>query len=420
MNKKPEFVAQRLKLNDLIADAREAFHNGKLLLGHASELSRLRDDEQESALKWMLQQHKEVRTVSRWKKTRIIPGVPELRLWIQQNLFLDLSKAPFDTSDTNLNPKMGACAACQFRTGNQPALFGDVKKGDTCTAPPRWLAKRDATLINLANATAKELGVKSVLKIGIGHASWNDPKVPVDVYIYYDSGVRIVKQGSECLHTKPGLITWIGHAEDGGSLKAGDSIQVCTKAVDCPTHKKVDSRPERPKKSFEQMADTRIANLQNELPQRARGALIRAVIENTGKERRVLSATDKTRFELIAGQMHRDLYFDRHRDLCKLMGVEPAQDRSHELKDWRTTSLEMFQGKPVALMVAMVLMHRYHVGNYCGPDADPLKPLLRVYKVEVKAIEKKIKAEIAAKIGLIRATLKKRKARQTASAKVAS
>jgi len=29
------------------------------------------------------------------------------------------------------------------------------------------------------------------------------------------------------------------------------------------------------------------------------------------------------------------------------------------------------------MMVAVVLMHRYHVGHNFGPDTDPLKPLLR-------------------------------------------
>jgi len=416
VNKRPEYVMQRLKLNDLIPAAKSAVQQDKLLLGHASELARLRTDEQEATLKWLLRQSKDVRTSEGWKKARVIPGIPELRLWIQQNLFLDLKNAPFDTTDPNLSPSMGACTDCQFRTGNQPGLFGDIKRGDICTAAPCWLAKRNATIVKLAATTAKELGVKSVLKVGIGHATWNDPKVPVDAYLEYGSAARVVKEGSECQHTKPGVITWIAYPGDAGSQKVGDTVLVCVRANDCPTHKKVDSRAERPKKSFEEKADTRIGNLRKDLPQRIRAALIRGVIEAALKRSRPSSTADKLKFDLAANQMHADLFFDRHRDLCKLMEVEPTTDRNGQGKDWRGATREMFQGYPVAMMVAMVLMHRYHIGHDLGGDTDPLKPLLRVYKVDAKAIERRIAGDTAAKISSIQAVLKKRNTKQASKA----
>jgi hypothetical protein len=99
------------------------------------------------------------------------------------------------------------------------------------------------------------------------------------------------------------------------------------------------------------MGDTRIANLQHDFPQRVRGALIRAVVEAARKDRRNLSPADKTRFELMASQMHHDLYFDRHRDLCKLMEVEPILDKPGQSKDWRRSSENMFDDNPIAMMV---------------------------------------------------------------------
>jgi ParB family chromosome partitioning protein len=172
IGKKPDLVAQRMKLRDLIEPAKAAFLKGKMLLGHAFELARLREDEQEQALAWMLERGRDIQTPNGWKRLRIMPGVPELKLWIQEHLFLDLTKAPFDTADINLNPAMGSCANCQFRTGNQPALFKDVGQKSTCTVPDCWKIKRDATLINLAASTAKELGVESVLKVGFGYPHW--------------------------------------------------------------------------------------------------------------------------------------------------------------------------------------------------------------------------------------------------------
>lgn len=129
VHKRPIDVARSLKLNDLIDAAKKSFRHGTILAGHAFEFSRLREDEQKQALQWMLQNHREARTENGWTRHQIIPSVQELKLGVQQNLFLDLNQAPFDPADPALNRKMGACADCKFRSGNQPALFGDIKKG---------------------------------------------------------------------------------------------------------------------------------------------------------------------------------------------------------------------------------------------------------------------------------------------------
>jgi ParB/RepB/Spo0J family partition protein len=221
-------VARYLKLNDLIAAGKAAFRKDQILLGHALELSRLREDEQKSALEWMLSKDKEVRTEQGWTRHRLIPSVQELKLWVQQNLFPDLTRAPFDTADVSLNRKIGACTECQFRSGNQPALFGDLKKGDVCTVPPCWMIKRNASILKQAKSLARELGVDSVLKVGIGYASWNNAKIPVDVYVEYRSDARIVKKGDECKSTKAGLVTWIARSGDNTTLKVGDKVHVCT------------------------------------------------------------------------------------------------------------------------------------------------------------------------------------------------
>ena len=415
VHKKPDYVARYIKLNDLIATAKTAFRKNQILLGHAFELSRLREDEQKRALQWMLANREEVRTAKGWTKQHLMPSVQELKLWVRQNLFLDLSQAPFDPADAALNGKMGACRDCKFRSGNQPALFGDIEKGDICTVPPCWEAKRNATITNQTVAVAKELGVDTVLKVGIGYANWNSSDIPVDVYVEYGSDARLVKEGQECNTTKPGLVTFVAQSGNGGSIKVGDKVRVCTKAASCPKHKHVDSRAERPKKSYEQTATTRISNLRQEIPQRVRAALIRAVVEAAQKERRPLSTSDKTTFALLARQMHQDLFFDRHRDLCKLMGVVPSEDKLHG-KNWRAASAKMFDSNPVALMVAMTLMHRYHVGSHHSLS-DPLKTLLQIYRVNASAVAKKTKADVQTKIGGIQGALVRRKAKLAKAAK---
>jgi ParB family transcriptional regulator, chromosome partitioning protein len=408
VGKEPDDIEKSLKLQSLTEAAKTAFRKNLIVLGHAFELCRLREDEQKQALAFLTQSTREVNQPSGGRKNvKVMPGVPDLKLWIQQNLFLDLEKAPFDTQDATLNKEMGACSTCQFRTGNQPVLFSDVRKGDICTVPSCWKEKRNTTVINIANAAAQELGVHSVLKIGIGYRSWNESKVPVDAYIEYGTEFRIVAEGSECDHTKPGVITWIGSPSDAGRRTLQDRVFVCTKSSSCAKHNKVGSRGPTPRKSYEQMADTRIHNLRESIPQRVRAALIQAVTEKAKAKSRNLSSAERIEFDLVARQMHQDLFFDRHRDLCKLMNVEPGLDR-YKNKDWRATSRKMFDKNPVALMTAMVLMHRYHVGT-CGPEGDPLKLLVQVYKVDATAIEKRVKAEIGERIASIQTSLKKHK-----------
>ncbi len=416
VHKSSDHVARYVKLNDLLAAAKTAFRKHQILLGHAFELSRLRTDEQEKALKWMLANHREARAEKGWVKHRMVPSVDELKLWVRENLFLDLGKAPFDTADATLNPKMGACVDCKFRSGNQPALFSDVGKGDICTVPPCWQTKRNEAIAVQVKTVAKELGAKTVLRVGIGYASWNDSKVPVDMYIEHGSDARLVKEGQECTNTKTGLVTWVAQSTRG--LRVGDKVRVCPKAESCSKHKHIDSRANRPKKSYDEMATTRISNLRQQIPQQVRAALIRAVVQAAQKQRRPLSPADKMKFGLLARQMHHDLFFDRHRDLCRLMGVEPLLDR-YKSKDWRGASAKMFDTNPLALMVAMTLMHRYHVGSY-DHHADPLKPLLQVYRVNTKALEKQTTAGIQARIAGIKASLERRKAKLAKSAKKAN
>ena len=61
----------------------------------------------------------------------LIP-VRELAAWIESNILLELSVAPFSKSDEALVPEAGSCANCPKRTGFNTLLFSDVRK-DSCT-----------------------------------------------------------------------------------------------------------------------------------------------------------------------------------------------------------------------------------------------------------------------------------------------
>ncbi|MGB6474890.1 MAG: hypothetical protein WBF04_12605 [Candidatus Sulfotelmatobacter sp.] len=68
-----------------------------------------------------------------------------LAAWIESNILLQLTSAPFDKQDETLVPEAGSCVNCPKRTGFNKLLFPDVRK-DSCTSPDCFRAKIDASV----------------------------------------------------------------------------------------------------------------------------------------------------------------------------------------------------------------------------------------------------------------------------------
>lgn len=133
IGKSVSYIYQRLKLAELVPAAKKAFQEEKITAGHAILLARLQPLEQKEGLDYCQ---------DRWRK----PSVRDLGDWIQQNVHLDLAKAPWKKDDADLVPAAGACTTCPKRTGFAKALFPDVDKGDTCTDPKCFREKGHALI----------------------------------------------------------------------------------------------------------------------------------------------------------------------------------------------------------------------------------------------------------------------------------
>ena len=153
VGKSPAYVLGRLKLIELIPTVQKAFYEGKLTVGHALEIARLQPPDQEKAFSECFPDHRGASAVLKDRGAQATITVRGLRQWIQREIHLDLSAAPFDANDPNLLPSAGACSVCPKRTGNNPILFPDIKKRDTCTDPACFGQKRDA----LVQLRVKEL-----------------------------------------------------------------------------------------------------------------------------------------------------------------------------------------------------------------------------------------------------------------------
>jgi ParB family chromosome partitioning protein len=122
-----KYVYARLRLLHLIEEAQQAFYIGKLTVAHAFEVARLQPNDQRRAIAECFPHHRSTTAVLKDKRAEAVT-VRSLREWIEREIHLDLSNAPFDPRDEKLLPAAGSCAACPKRTGNNPLLFPEVRQ----------------------------------------------------------------------------------------------------------------------------------------------------------------------------------------------------------------------------------------------------------------------------------------------------
>jgi len=121
LGKNEAFVAKFRSLNQLIKPFMEWYRAGLIYTDDAIAYSRLPEKEQKRI-------HKEMK--SRGGK----PDHPENFAgdYYLEKAHVNLGDAPFDTKDAQLVPVAGACSKCPKCTGNQRALFSDIKQKDIC------------------------------------------------------------------------------------------------------------------------------------------------------------------------------------------------------------------------------------------------------------------------------------------------
>src|SRR5271156_2329431 len=90
-----KYVYARLRLTHLVAEVQEAFYAAKLTVAHAFEIARLQPDDQRRALAECFPQHKTAAAVLKDKKAEAVT-VRDLREWIEREIHLDITNAPFD------------------------------------------------------------------------------------------------------------------------------------------------------------------------------------------------------------------------------------------------------------------------------------------------------------------------------------
>lgn len=142
VGRSPSYVYQRMKLQELVDEARQALVDGEINAGHAIQIARLQPEQQTMCMEIFDGDRRET------------PSVRDLSNWIHNEILTDLHSAGFKKDDADLLPDAGPCTECPKRTGYQPELFADICKRDYCTDPDCFHAKL-AALVERRRAELK-------------------------------------------------------------------------------------------------------------------------------------------------------------------------------------------------------------------------------------------------------------------------
>jgi ParB family chromosome partitioning protein len=141
--KSEHYIAIRLKLNDLVPEVKKDYLANKMSLAAALVIARLEPDDQ-----------REVQEECQDYGSDNYQPVEDIQDHIERSIMCDLKQAPFKKDDATLNPAMGPCTTCQFRTGaNQ--LFADVKNKDRCTKKACFQIKKDVFALRIIKETVE-------------------------------------------------------------------------------------------------------------------------------------------------------------------------------------------------------------------------------------------------------------------------
>ncbi|MBV8629649.1 MAG: ParB/RepB/Spo0J family partition protein, partial [Silvibacterium sp.] len=225
--KSPTYVGARARLAELAPAVTEAFAKDEIGVGHALLLARLQRDQQKEALSACYQES----YASGGKPKRILLPVSHLRQWIEHNILLDLTAAPFSKEDAQLVSEAGSCLECPKRTGHNTMLFAEIgaSQPDSCSDPKCYQGKLDAHVKQTIAAKPK------LVQISTGFATRNDGStvIPRNKYLEIrqeppkNKHQRDWPEYKKCKYTTEAIVT-------EGSEK-GEIKRVCANP-ECPVH----------------------------------------------------------------------------------------------------------------------------------------------------------------------------------------
>jgi len=383
VGRSPQYVSGRLRLLQLIPEAKQAFYEDKLTVAHAFEIARLQSNDQRRALQECFPQYRNAAAILKDKKAEATT-VRELRAWIEREIHLDLTNAPFDPQDETLLPKAGACARCPKRTGSNPLLFPEVRQKSICTDRECYRAKVEA-LVQIQVKPLEEKG-KKPLRVSQAPA-WQANGHAKDVL--FEGQYRKAKAKGECPNTKAAVLI------DG---KGAGSIFYLCQAEKCDVHNHVTRYQPTPEEQTQRKKEA----LAERIEKLSRGRVLEAIRKKLPD---VLSRPD---LEMVALDYFRRLGHDNHRRLSKLYAWEEKKSKTSwgaQIVDYEKIAATAVQAMKPADVNRFLVVCALISDLYC-PGYNPRQPLAKDsnlartaarYKIDVAKVCATVRAELTKK-----------------------
>lgn len=391
IGKSLSWVHGAMKLLSLIPPAQKALITGEIEEGHAILIARLEPVGQLEALKMSREQ------LNVLGDKKVAVPVKVLGAWIQQNLLMDLSRVPFKLDDATLVPPAGPCTTCPKRTGSDPALFADIKNGDTCTDRVCFQSKYRAATVRQLRALApaedgKDGGVKAVA-ISTAYYVEADVKKTLGVDVLSVTEWRDAGKKS-CPHTRHALVV---HTQSG---PVGGKKTVCVN-TDCSVHAPSSGGSSREPSRSEKAAAT------------ARKTLEKKRVEDAKQRRTLLIALrdrvtqlQEADLRLVAQRFVREMHADRRKQVYGLMdwpvpdktksqyrGAYVDFEKAAETQLANASPAVLAQFLMVASLAACVDVEKQYYGK---PDTKALFETAKRWNVDAAAIAREKAAKAAA------------------------
>ncbi len=383
VGRSPAYVSGRLRLIQLIAEAKQAFYEDKLTVAHAFEIARLQPNDQRRALQECFPHYRNAAAILKDKKAQATT-VRELRAWIEREIHLDLTNAPFDPQDETLLPKAGACARCPKRTGSNPLLFPEVRQKSTCTDRECYRAKVEA-LVQIQVKPLEEKGEKPLRVSQV--PAWQTNGHAKDVL--FEGQYRKAKAKGECPNTKAAVLI------DG---KGAGSIFYLCQTENCNVHNRVTRYQPTPQEQAQRKKEA----LAERVEKLSRVRILEAI------RKKLPDALSRPDLEMVAFDYFRRLGHDNHRRLCKVYAWEEKKSKT----SWGAQAVD-YEKIAAAAVEAMTAadVHRFLVvcalasDLYC-PGYNPKQSLAKDsnlartaarYKVHTPKIAAIVRLELSRK-----------------------
>jgi hypothetical protein len=384
-----DYVTKRARLLTLIPDAKDCFLRRVFSLDHAILLAALEPDEQLKALRHLLDPQgyrSKGKTIAEMVAMVRDPGkhesyvscevatVRELRHFVEEELALDLKKAPWDLADKRLVPEAGACTTCTKRAGGNKPLFGglvDVAES-TCLDSACFRSKREA-LVQIVLQTVGKADGTGVVKL----SHKNSTAKPAEKAQVYKVGQFAAVKKGECDYVVWGVFSDAAESSYGeyAQRKPGSKLTVCVDPS-CKKHRKAYQKAKHtsgnrydPVKEAQQRAER---ERQVKREKEIRRAIAGAALERT-------TSLNEPLLRAIGAELLRDRRGDGE---CKTL-LKPYIEAGKKFSELKTDSAEFARALAAALLADG--LGWLHEANYGRKEFQELARTLGVNPESIRS-----------------------------------